>query len=613
MNNEMTAERQRIKKQKGDSGRLRIGDDWNAITIIALSQNNPLKAIAEFVENSIDAEAKHITIIRGKEKGLPYLKIADDGNGIPCTDEGVPDFKYVATHICDSLKRRLKEQGIKNIQGEFGIGLLSFWTVGHKLTMISSGKDGKVYQMEMGKGHPGYTIIPRSRLFPVGGTQLTISPLLAGIRQLSGEKMQRFLSSELRDRIRHSGVKIKIIDRSARAEFDVMPRRYSGRLLHNLSKITTSLADIYMELYLNEKSAENHISLFRSGTRVLPSVTVLDEFQDEPWTSGYFQGIIDAPFLHLTPGTRDGIIHDERFSMLCRALLPVKEQLQTVAAEQDKAEEERMSKNILRSVQKALRGAILDLPKEEYDWFEIYEKGRRGFDLRDGREADISGRDGRVMPVDEDAFEENIEERQKKFFEFAGPLFSARVRPASALVETGKTKSLRAIGSDRKKQQVEENLSFEWEIAEGAGELDKRDGEIVIFKAPEEPGLTKIKLSVKQADIVCEAEAVMTIVENLIKPSAGGTEFSKGLPGYTLESSAAHLWRSRYDNKRNIIVINSGHRDFIYAGRQKVRKLRYICRLFAKELIYHNFTGQSAEQLLERMVELSLYTEENLR
>ena len=35
-----------------NSGRLRIGDDWNAITIIALSQQNPLKAVAEFVENS---------------------------------------------------------------------------------------------------------------------------------------------------------------------------------------------------------------------------------------------------------------------------------------------------------------------------------------------------------------------------------------------------------------------------------------------------------------------------------------------------------------------------------------------------------------------------------
>ena len=40
-------------------GKLKIGDDWNAIRIIALSQSNPLKAIAEFVENSIDAHAKY--------------------------------------------------------------------------------------------------------------------------------------------------------------------------------------------------------------------------------------------------------------------------------------------------------------------------------------------------------------------------------------------------------------------------------------------------------------------------------------------------------------------------------------------------------------------------
>ena len=51
------------------SGKLRIGDDWNAIRIIALSQSNPLKAVAEFVENSIDASAKHITLTRGKEGG----------------------------------------------------------------------------------------------------------------------------------------------------------------------------------------------------------------------------------------------------------------------------------------------------------------------------------------------------------------------------------------------------------------------------------------------------------------------------------------------------------------------------------------------------------------
>ena len=70
------------------TGKLRIGDDWNAITIIALSQSNPLKAVAEFVENSIDAKARHITVIRAREKGVTLLRIKDDGEGIRKNSDG---------------------------------------------------------------------------------------------------------------------------------------------------------------------------------------------------------------------------------------------------------------------------------------------------------------------------------------------------------------------------------------------------------------------------------------------------------------------------------------------------------------------------------------------
>ena len=110
------------KKLNRRKGKLRIGNNWNAITIIALSQTNPLKAIAEFAENSIDAKARHITILRGREGGAHYLRISDDGEGIPRNEMGLPDFAYVATHICDSIKRQLKQKGARNP------GRIWYWT-----------------------------------------------------------------------------------------------------------------------------------------------------------------------------------------------------------------------------------------------------------------------------------------------------------------------------------------------------------------------------------------------------------------------------------------------------------------------------------------------------
>src|SRR5438445_11466608 len=108
-------------------GKLRIGNDWNAITIIALSQSNPLKAIAELVENSIDPRATNVTIVRGRSEGRHYLEVRDNGQGMPRDAHGQPEFPYVATHIWNSVKRGLKVAGAAGLQGEFGIALLSSW------------------------------------------------------------------------------------------------------------------------------------------------------------------------------------------------------------------------------------------------------------------------------------------------------------------------------------------------------------------------------------------------------------------------------------------------------------------------------------------------------
>src|SRR6202011_711418 len=309
-------------------GKLRIGDDWNAIRIIALSQSNPLKAIAELVENSIDAHARKITITRGREHGEHYLAIRDDGDGVPRDANGIPDFRYAATHICDSVKRRLKSQGTgAGIQGEFGIGLLSFWTVGERLVMTSTGSDQRAYQMTMNKGDPSYEMSPRRMLFAERGTEVRISPLLEGIRTLSGEKIQWYLASELRDRIRSSGVRISVMDKLARKQLEVEPRQFDGRLLHQLPSVRTSYGDAYVELYVTEPAEPSRVALYRSGTRVVEVLGSLPGLEHAPWTSRYLEGLIDVPFLSVTPGTRSGIIHDERYAALCEALRPLEEHL----------------------------------------------------------------------------------------------------------------------------------------------------------------------------------------------------------------------------------------------------------------------------------------------
>ena len=590
-----------------ETGRLRIGDMWNAITIIAMSQSNPLKAVAEFVENSIDAKARHITIIRGKEKAKQYLRIVDDGDGIPRDERGVPDFKYVATHICDSIKRRMKKEGIEGIQGEFGIGLLSFWTVGKELVLTSSGDDGHAYEMRMVKEKPGYTVGKRRLLLPDKGTELTVSPLLAGIRQLSGDKIQWYLASELRDRIRTSGVDIKVIDRQARREFKVEPRRFEGRLLHELPALLTPYGDVYLELYLADANPERKVGVYRSGTRVMESVCELDGMRHAPWMSEYLEGIIDGAFLNLTPGTRGGIIHDEKLAAFCSTLATVEARLLTLIKEQRDAEEQRASKHILKSIQKALREALLSLPSEEYDWFDVRSGERRG------RSSIALAEEGAPVDRSKDGTVEQPAIEQKQFFEHEGPLYSVRISPASCIVQVGTERSFRAIPRDKARRLVEKNVVFSWRILEEDGALSGSEGECVTFTAPGTPGLTRLEVSAAQGEVVSHAEALVTIAESLLPQGQSGPETRKGLPSYTFRRAPGELWRSRYDAEKNLVVINNGHRDFVYAARSEARKLRYICRLFAKELVYRNFPGIPPDQLLERMIELSLYTEENLK
>ncbi|HXN20019.1 MAG TPA: ATP-binding protein [Candidatus Binatus sp.] len=597
-----------------ERGKLRIGDDWNAIRIIALSQSNPLKAIAEFVENSIDAHAQNIVITRGREHGEHYLKVTDDGDGLPRGPNGLPDFKYVATHICDSIKRHLKSNGGgSGIQGEFGIGLLSFWTVGDTLSMTSKGADQRAYQMTMRRGDPRYAVIARRALFAEQGTELRISPLLEGIRTLSGEKIQWYLASELRDRIRAGQLRLTVVDRLARKQYQVEPRQFEGRLLHQLPAVRSSFGEAYAELYLTEPAEDSRVALTRGGTRVIEDLSTLPGLERSPWKSRYIQGLVDVPYLNLTPGTRSGIVHDEHYAAFVDSLAKLEAHLTDLIDAQQRAEEEQANRESLRAIQRAFREAMLILPREEYDWFDIQSRPQdsgagetlqRGVDPTDSNEevAPLSAAEpkGETSP-------------QRRFFDYAGPLHTVVISPTTSTLAVKQSRRFRALPRDRSRRRIQDDLTFAWRIVEGGGTLLSTSDQEVSFEAPDSPVLVRLSVTVSQRDIRCTTEALITVTDSLDISMGASAVNARGLPGYTFERAAGELWRSRFDADRNLIVVNSGHRDFVFATRSRALQLRYLVRLFVKELVLKNFAGMQAEQIADRMIELSLYVEEKLR
>src|SRR5258707_1223152 len=233
------------------SGRLRIGDEWNAIEIIARTQTHPLKAICELAENALDAGAADIAIVRRRAHGDVFLEVIDDGQGVARDADGLPDFARIATHVCDSMKRHLAERDRRGIHGEFGIGLWSFWSLGETLRMVAAGADGALFEMQLDRGNRTYTVRSVRGRLAAGGTRVIVSPLLPATRSIvTGEKLQRYLSEELRDRIRNTGATVRVIDRVAHKQFAVEPREFPGQRL-TLAQPAMPFGDLVVELYLS--------------------------------------------------------------------------------------------------------------------------------------------------------------------------------------------------------------------------------------------------------------------------------------------------------------------------------------------------------------------------
>ena len=108
------------------TGKLKVHDPFELIRWLAMSQPDPRKALAELVQNSLDAGAKTVRVTRAREKGTPLVRIFDDGAGVIPELDRPEALSYLATHVGHSRKRDLSpaERLQLMTQGQYGICLL---------------------------------------------------------------------------------------------------------------------------------------------------------------------------------------------------------------------------------------------------------------------------------------------------------------------------------------------------------------------------------------------------------------------------------------------------------------------------------------------------------
>jgi hypothetical protein len=624
-------------KPQTTTGTLQIGDQWNAINIIAHSQTHPLKAICELTENAIDAGATHVHILRRRHKGDVYLEVVDNGRGVAPDEDGNPDFLRIATHLCDSMKRHLDAQHRQGVHGEFGIGLLSFWSLGSELRMIAGGPAGVLHELELTRGGRTYTIRPVRGQLPTGGTRVIVGPLLEATKKLvTGEKVARYLSAELRDRIRNTGVKIEVVDRVSRSEQIVTPREFDGERLEIPRRCETPLGDVHVELYMRCESSQPDaaIALCKDGTRVLRDVCELLPFQHAPWNDGRLEGLLDFDPLLLAPGTRSGIIADEAFDAFVAAATALEPEIQAALEQREQAETDRASRQILKQVHKAFVTALSDLPSADYIFFDIPAQAPALGNRPGGR--------GESLPGDPDDSIRTAGQASSAAQPLLpldpGPLHSVRISPRHPRRSPGGVCQLTAVARDALGMAIPDGVLFAWRVVEGEGQLEGAE-EASCRVAADAIGVVTVEVVAREIDgthsaraavardawgavagdaAASEAMQALAISDQVTvkfvddEAADGSGPGSRGLPSYRLEPEHGQPWRSRYDAKANEIIINSAHRDFLASKSSVGKHRRYIGKLYAKEVVLSNFPHESPAQALERLIEVTLRTEDAL-
>ena len=201
-----------VKRADGStSGQIDIRDPFQLVRHLARSQSDPRKAVAELVQNALDEQASRVEVARRREQREAVLSILDNGLGVLPALPRDEALTTIARSIGHSRKRQMSfdERMRAAMLGQYGIGLLGFWSLGHELRMLSRVDDSAVWCLTLWEDSPKYEVYPAPpdvRHGPGTWTEVQVRRLHpAAIPITAGSRLASYLSVELRGQLLRHG------------------------------------------------------------------------------------------------------------------------------------------------------------------------------------------------------------------------------------------------------------------------------------------------------------------------------------------------------------------------------------------------------------------------
>jgi hypothetical protein len=597
--------------------RLQPADAFDLIRWLARTQSDPRKAIAELVQNSIDARARAVTITRRRLRGVPALVVRDDGEGVLPHLGRDEALRYLGTNIGHSHKLGLSpsERHARVIAGQYGVGLLGFWAIGARMEIRSrvAGSDVHVLALREEQQTAQLSRMPHELDAPPTYTELVIYELHeAAERPLSGRRLADYLAAELRGPILASGVAIEVRDHMARGlaqkQFTVTPRRYEGIRIDVPEELDVlGHPPARIELYLSRGAERPAIQLACAGTLVgddLGDVAAL-ELDGEPWRGCELTGVVEFPAFQVPPGTRRGVVPNaaaSAFAAAMRGLAPL------VRAELARLEQRRRveaDRHLVDDLRKALRGLRERMP--HYD-LPIIDRGASAGDARASAGAELPGADAeRDAPAPLDDADADDASPQAALFP-PGPVAAVAIVPSVIAVPIGGQRRIHARAVDADGRVVRDGLAYTWRLHGDGFTLDGVGPRPAIACGHGMPGAEgRVELEVRQGDAVTAASARVVTVERKGRDTSGAGD---GIPRPELVDEPGATWRSRMSG--SAWQVNAAHEDYLALEDGRAR-IRYLVALLGKEIVARTYQQPGASELLEHLIAVMAHAERNLR